>query len=178
MRRWSRHHSCGPLVHLPGGVPLAAGLAAFGHRRIEGPLSLGHPGCGGVELGLFQRGLHFAEGVLGGGEPATHFVQLPPCLAPGVCPVHHVTQRARQAGVPMSAAYAGDQPGEWSRELVSRTACTLAGPAKQTRIRVSDPSLRNGRALRVDSAGEVRAGEVRAGEVRALEVRAAEGRAA
>jgi hypothetical protein len=76
-------------VRLAGGVALAEGAAAVGHRRVERLLGLRYPVAGGVILGLGvpERGLGLDLGVLGRGQPAAHLGELPFHLAAPLCPV-------------------------------------------------------------------------------------------
>jgi hypothetical protein len=83
----------GPLIRLPGRVPLPAGLRALLTGRIQGPLGSAEPVLGRIEraFGRLHRGQGIGERIFGCGLPAPQVGQLPDRLATFPRPVCHLT---------------------------------------------------------------------------------------
>ena len=83
----------GPLMRLPGRVPVPARLGAVLAGRLKGTLGRVETVIGSVERAfrLLHRGQGIGERVLGRGQPAPQVGQLPDRFAASPRPANHTT---------------------------------------------------------------------------------------
>jgi hypothetical protein len=86
----------GPLIGLPGRVPVPPGLGALFAGRVEGTLGRVETVTGGIKraFGLLHRGQGIGERILGHGQPAPQVSQVP--NRPLGVPAHRLPRNDRR----------------------------------------------------------------------------------